>query len=235
MVGVQRLLAITLAFSLGALPVCGEPDVLGVVAQADGASLGSEAVAEGTTVFDGDQLTTGAGGSLRLLVGDALLYLAEQSTVVVHREDSGAATKFSAELGSGTTVLTLNAKVAGEIIARSASVRPLSETRGAVQLEIGGPRQLVVFAQRGPAQISYAGESEIIPEGKAYWVLLNPEEDPQSGQGNEKPPIKKRKALILIAIGLGAAGGVAAILKSMGGGRSAPAPTQGNVESPDHP
>lgn len=235
MVGEQRLLAILLAFSLAALPVRGKPDVLGIVAQADSANLGTEAVAEGTTVFDGDQLTTGAGGSLRLLVGDALLYLAEQSTVVVHSEAGGAAKKFAAELAAGAAVLTLNAKVVGEITARSASVRPLSETHGAVRVEIAGPRELVIFAQRGSAQISYAGESEIIPEGKAYRVLLNPEADPQPGRGDEKPAFKKRKALILIAIGLGAAGGIAAILKSMGGTVGAPAATQGGVESPDHP
>ena len=233
MIGTQRLLAITLAFSLTALPVCGKPEVLGIVAQADSASLGSEAVVEGTTVFDGDQLTTGAGGSLRLLVGDALLYLAEQSSVVVHREAGGAARKFGAELVSGAAALTLNAKVSGEIIARSASVRPLSETRGAVRVEIAGPRELVVFAQRGSTRISYAGESEVIPEGKAYRVLLNPEEDAQSGPGNEKPTVKKGKALILIAIGVGAAAAIA-IWKSMPTG-GAPAPSQGGVESPDHP
>jgi len=39
----------------------------------------------------------------------------------------------------------------------------------------------MVFARRGPAQISYRGERETIAEGISYRVLLNPSDDSGSG------------------------------------------------------
>jgi hypothetical protein len=50
MAGTQRLLAITMAFSLAGFPRSAKPDALGIVVQADHASLSSQAASEGTTV-----------------------------------------------------------------------------------------------------------------------------------------------------------------------------------------
>jgi hypothetical protein len=83
MAGTQRLLAITMAFSLAGIPRSAKPNALGIVVQADHASLRSQAASEGTTVYDGDRLSTAAGGSLRLLMGEAMLYVTEQSNVIV--------------------------------------------------------------------------------------------------------------------------------------------------------
>jgi hypothetical protein len=55
----------------------------------------------------------------------------------------------------------------GEIVASAARVRPIAETRGAIQVRLVGQHELIVFARRSPAQISYRGESETIAEGKS--------------------------------------------------------------------
>jgi hypothetical protein len=60
MAGTQRLLAITMAFSLAGIPRSAKPNALGILVQADHASLGFQAASEGTTVYDGDRLTTEA-------------------------------------------------------------------------------------------------------------------------------------------------------------------------------
>jgi hypothetical protein len=109
MAGTQRLLAITMTFSLAGIPSSAKSDALGIVVQADHASLGSQAASEGATVYDGDQLSTEAGGSLRLLIGETMLYVTEQSSLIVHQDTSVVAKEFEAELVSGTTVLSVTA------------------------------------------------------------------------------------------------------------------------------
>jgi hypothetical protein len=181
MAGTQRLLAITMAFSLAGIPSSAKPDALGIVVLADHASLGSQAASEGTTVYDGDRLSTEAGSSLRLLIGEAMLYVAEQSSVIVHKDASAVAKEFEGELVSGTAVLSLTTGTTEEIVAGSARVRSIAEMRGIVQVRLAGPHELIVFARRGPAQICYRGESETIAEGKSYRVLPNPSDDGASG------------------------------------------------------
>lgn len=229
MAGTQRLLAIAMAFSLAGIPGSGKADALGIVVLADHASLGSETAIEGTTVYDGDRLSTGAGGSLRLLVGQAIVYLTDQSCVMVHKGASGAAKEFETELVSGTVVLSVTAEMDAEIVASAARVRSTAETRGVVEVRRVGPYELIVFAQRGPAQILYHGESATIAEGKSYRVLLNPDEDGASGEQGAKRPGKRGKAFALIAIGAATAAGIVLVWRGTNSG------TGKGVESPDHP
>ncbi len=231
MAGTQRLLAIIMAFSLTGSSGSGKPDALGIVAQADNATLGSQAATEGTTIYDGDRVSTGAGGSLRLLVGGAIVYLMDQSSVIVHNDASQEAKEFEAELVSGSVVLSVTAGTSAEITASSVRIHSTAEARGVFQVRIVGPRELIVFARRGPAQISHRGENETIAEGKFYRVLLNPSDESTSGAQGTKRSGKRNKALVLIAIGAAAAAGVTLLLRSMDKGTSA----SRGVESPDHP
>jgi hypothetical protein len=226
MAGTQRLLAMMMGFSMAGIPGTSNADALGIVVQAERASLGSEAASEGTTIYDGDRLSTGEGGSLRLSVGETLLSLQDQSIVIVHSGAGGMAKEFEAELVMGTAALSVPAASSAEIVASLARVRPTGETRGVVQVRRVGPHELLVFAQRGPAEISYRGESETIAEGKSYRVLLNASEDGASGDEAPRKAGKPRKALLLIAV---AAGAAAIIIPTVMAG-----PGRG-LESPDRP
>ena len=225
MAGTQRLLAIMKSFSVAGIPGSAKPDALGIVVQADHANLGSQAASEGTTVYDGDRLSTGAGGSLRLLIGNAMLYVPEQSGVIVHQDANVAAKEFEAELLSGTAVISVTAVTSGEIVAGTARVRPMAETRGIVQVRLVGANELLVFARRGAAQISYRGESETIAEGKCYRVLLHPSDDGASGDVSAKKSGKRGKALVVIAVAAATAAGITALWRG----------AQKGVESPDRP
>lgn len=229
MAGTQRLLAMTMAFSLAGIPSGAKPDALGIVVLADHASLGSQAASEGTNVYDGDRLSTEAGGSLRLLIGQAMLYVTEQSSVIVRKDVNIAARQFEAELVSGTVVLSMTVETPAEIVASSTRVRPMAEARGVVQVRLVAPHELIVIARRGPAQISYHGESEMIAEGKSYRVLLDPSDDGASGGQGAKRSGRRRKTFLLLAAGGATAAGVALLWRSMDRGAST------GVESPDRP
>ena len=225
MAGTQRLLAITMTAFLANFPGSGKPDVLGRVAQADHASLGSQAASEGTSIFDGDKLSTGAEGSMQVVVGDKLVYLADQSSIIVHDNSSRSAKEFEAELISGTVALSSTAMNTGAIVASEARVRPVTQSRGVVQVRLVAPRELIVFARRGPAEICYRGECETIPDGKSYRVLLNSSDGVPPGVPGAKGSGRTGKALVLIVVSVTVAGVIAALW-----GRS-----QRGVESPDHP
>jgi hypothetical protein len=225
MAGTQRLLAITMTAFLANFPGSAKPDVLGIVAQADHASLGSQAASEGTSIFDGDKLSTGADGSMQVVVGEALLYLADQSSVIVHDESNTATKEFEAELISGMVALSATVRNSGVILASAARVRPVAETRGVVQVRLVAPHELIVFARRGSAEICFRGECETIPDGRSYRVLLNSSEEVPRGVPGAKGPGRTGKALVLIVVSATAAGVIAAL---WGGG-------QRGVESPDHP
>jgi hypothetical protein len=177
----------------------------------------SQAASEGTTVYDGDRLSTAAGGSLRLLIGEAMLYVTEQSNLIVHQDTNLAAKEFEAKLVSDAAVISVTAGTTRDIVASSARIRPIAEMRGVVQVRLVGPHELMVFARRGPAQISYRGESETIAEGKSYRVLLNPSDDSGSGVQGAKKTGKHSKALVLIAVGVAAAARITALWR--GGGK----------------
>ena len=231
MAGTQRLLAIAMAFLLGGNSGSGAADALGMVVLADHARLDSEAATEGTTIYDGDRLSTDAAGSMRFMVGEAIIYLPDQSCVTLHKGASGTPKKFEAELVSGKVVLSVVAGTGGEIVASSARIRPIAETRGVVEVGIIGPHELIVFARRGPAQISFRGETETITEGKSYRVRLNDLDDDASGVHGATRSGKHSKALVLIAIGAATAAGVALLWRSVDRGAS----QSTGVESPDRP
>jgi hypothetical protein len=225
MAGTQRLLAIAMAFSLTGLPSNAKPDALGIVVRADRALLGGQAAAEGTTIYDGDRLSTAAGGSLRLLIGGAMLDVAEQSSVILRRDANLPAKEFAAELVSGTAEISVTAEAAGEIVASGARVRPMGETRGVVRVQIAATNVIIVYAQRSAAQISYHGETETIAEGKSYRVLLNPSDDDAPREQSAKKSGKGGKAFAVIAVAATAAAGAAALWRGTGKG----------LESPDRP
>lgn len=223
MAGTQRLLAIAMAIFSGNVPGNGSLEAVAVVVEANHATLGAVAASPGTTIYDGDRLATDMEGTLRLRVGDAVVELRNRGSAVLR--ESGAGSEFALDLASGVATLSVSRAKAGEIVACGAQVRPVSQVRGVVRVQILGPNELLVYAQRGPAQVSYRDETETIAEGKAYRVVLNPSDAGAAEDLSPKPPGKRKKAFLLIAVGAATAVGVALAVT----GRHA------NAESPDHP
>jgi hypothetical protein len=224
MAGTERLLAIAMAIFSVNIPRTGSLEAVGVVVGANHATLGAQAAKEGTTIYDGDRFATDAEGTLRLRVGDAVVDLRNGGSAVLRESGQGAAGEFAVELASGVATLSVSAARPGEIVAWGARVRPVSQVRGVVRVQVVGPNELLVYAQRGAAQVAYRDETETIAEGKTYRVLLNPT-DEGAADRSPKPPSKRRKALLLIAVAAATAAGVALAVTSR----------HANAESPDRP
>lgn len=175
---VALFLASTFAFSSawGA----GEP-ALGTVISADRAYLGTSVASVGTTIYDGDHLSTDQLGNIQLRAGAARLHLSPSSTAVITGSDGNP----GAVLASGTaTFSTANSK-AFTLRAADAAFRAQSDAPTVAQVTLVNAKEFLVHTARGALSITYAGETQIIPEGNSYRVVLDPEPNPEPAQGPE--------------------------------------------------
>jgi hypothetical protein len=196
----------------------------GVIVEANRVHLNSGTVSEGATVYDGDQFSTEAGGMLRLRGDATMVDLAEESVMMVRSRANGVQGT-EAELSKGTVVFRAARAAALEIAALEAQVHPVRDARTIAQVSVTGPKELRIYARRGPLQFSYRGEMATIAEGAAYRVILDPpEDDPNKKQAPKAS--RKRKAFLFVAIGGGAAAAAVILYENQG---------HKKVESPDRP
>ena len=215
-------LAFEMAFFLIWNSMTATSAALAVVAGADRAHLNSAAVSEGTTVYDGDHCSTEAGGMM-LLRGEATSFdLAEEGAMIVRNQTNGAQS-VEVELSRGTLIFRAARAAALEIAVQEALIRPANDVRTIGQVTIVGPKELRIYARRGPLQFSY-GDTRTIAEGESYRVLLDPSED--APKKKEAIKSRRKKAFLLVAIG-GVGAGVATLIYE--------SHRHKYVESPDHP
>lgn len=208
--------------SLGADTSQARDAAFGVVSHADRAHIGEAPASSGTTVYDGDRLSTEADGVLRLNAGTTALQLAPQTSLTVRLTASGQSTQV--ELAAGTLVFSVANPSAVAVHANNAWIRPASNAPTVAHIRIVNRKELRISAQRGSLQFSYEGESALIPEGVAYRVLLDPEDDLASASASGQPNKKSRtarRAFLLILIGAAAGIGIPILIHAF--------------ESPDRP
>jgi hypothetical protein len=149
--------------------------LLGMVTHAEHAHIGVAVASTGSTIYEGDRVSTETAGSVRIGIRAVTLQLDAQSTLVVQRlaapEDA-----VLAEVVSGTLIFA--AAPTGKIVvaADDASIRPATNVPTVAQVRVLNRRELRVHAQRGALEFSYRGESATIAEGSEYRVLLDPSE-----------------------------------------------------------
>lgn len=167
---VRRGLATALACLLAGIPLPGATAPLGIVTQSLKGHLSTADASAGATIYDGDRLLTDVGGVLRLRIGASLLYLPGQSDITLHTAPTGAL----ADLTGGSLVFSSALASAMEIRAREARIRAAGDVPTIAQISVVGPKELRVTARRGALELTYRDETERIPEGASYRVLLDP-------------------------------------------------------------
>lgn len=189
-------------------PSSGKVLPLGIVLHADRAYIGEAEVSAGCTIFEGDRVSTDAGGALRISIPALTLQLGAQSSMVI-RHAPGSDENILAELTSGT--LVFSAAPAGRIAvgASEAIVRPAANAATIAQVRLVNPKELRIYAQRGALKFSYHGESETVPEGKAYRVFLDPSETELAAASAtdqaQKSPTKHHAKFLFVVIAVAVA------------------------------
>jgi hypothetical protein len=141
---------------------------LGMIVQAEQAQLGTAKAAVGATVYPGDTLATEVGGTMRLKVGSAQLYLLSSSAATLAENTSFP----HAVINRGTVGFSSSVAERLELETPLGIVRPASAPAYG-QVTLTGPREMIVSAYRGDLIVEFEGELHTIPEGKSYRVTLD--------------------------------------------------------------
>lgn len=212
MAHVRRFCALLLCLGLAGFPAWSETPTLGTVTSALNAYVGTAKASAGSTVFEGDTLSTEAAGIIQIRTKAARLQLVQSGTAEL-TDTNGTPT---ATLLSGTAVFsTANAK-AFLLRASIAEIRAESDAPTVGQIWMISPKELRVQSTRGTLAVTVDGETHLIPEATAYRVLLDPDAAPpepaQEPQGagaqrrpNRPPKHGGRNRFVLVPIIVGGA------------------------------
>jgi hypothetical protein len=214
----RPFLAATLVIAMSGSPAPARLDALGIITEADGAYLSERRVSAGTALYDGDRLATEPDGVLRLRSGAARFYLPGDSQITLRTESSDEKGTL-VDLTAGTLVFSTAQAAATAIRVNKASIRPATDAPTVGQVTVVAPKLLYIYARRSALKFSYRDESELIAEGEAYRVVLDPTEDDTAAKPDDQHPKKnpnhRRKGFLLFLIGVGAvataAGAAAAV------------------------
>lgn len=178
----REIVAALLTSCMLMTPVWGaSAGALGTVVASDRASVGGAGAAVGTTIFDGDKLSTADAGSVQLRAGAARFLLSASSLATV-REDGGMP---EATLLRGSATFSTASAKAFALNALSAVIRPKSDDPTIGQVTMLGEKQLLVKCTRGALTITVGDDSRVIAEGSAYRVVLDPA---KSEEAQSQPP-----------------------------------------------
>jgi hypothetical protein len=175
---------------------------LGVVVVGQKALLGGVYVADGTSLFDGDTVSTQGKGSLRIRLGASQLFLGENSTMLLLRSERGVTAKllggtarFSGAPGAPIELVVLDVRIRGKQDSAAGQVTMISKD----EFQVG--------ATSGSLTVDVDGDVRTVDENTAYDATLSPAADNGLPVG-----AGRRRSLILWAlIGLAAVGTVIAI------------------------
>jgi hypothetical protein len=224
----REIVAAVLMSCLLMTPVWGaSTGALGTVVASDGASVGGAGATVGTTIFNGDKLSTADLGSVQLRTGAARFLLSASSEATV-AEDGGIPT---ATLLRGTGIFSTSNAKAFALNAFTAVIKPKSDEPTVGEVTMLPEKQLLVKCSRGALTITVGDDSRVIPEGSAYRIVLDPtaeeaqDQPPPQGagaKGSGRPPLMAAKSkFVWYATAVVAAAAIIAIHKAL--------------ESPDRP
>jgi hypothetical protein len=222
-----------MTIGLTVAPAWGGPKTarsLGTIVTAEHARVGDSSAGVGTTVFSGDRLSTEGEGSVQIRVGSARMLL-QNASIATLNDSEGAP---SAKLFLGTATFSTGNSKAFSLFASRAIIRAQSEAPTIGQVTYLNEKELLVVSKRGPLTVTVDGETEVITDGAAYRVLLDP--PPTMAQGPEGagthkedrkrgmhgPPLKAaRNHFLMAAVGVTAVATWIAVAEAL--------------ESPDRP
>ncbi|MFZ0820752.1 MAG: hypothetical protein WAM91_11835 [Candidatus Acidiferrales bacterium] len=177
----QLVSIVALALTLASIPaIAGPSSSLGVVTGADKANVARVAAVDGTSVYDGDIISTQPTGAIRLRMGQSQLVLAGNSTVMLHKTDTGVyatllrgMVRFSSVPGSPLEVRALDSLV----------IHAKGDKQVVGQLTLVGPTLFEVGSSKGDLTVSIDGADHVVAESTAYRVSM----DDANGGSNNSP------------------------------------------------
>jgi hypothetical protein len=166
---------------------------LGVVVAAENANVGAGVTSSGATIYDGDHLQTPANSTLRVRFGSGQMVLRQNTTADVHSFPNG----FSADLNSGTVVVSSAEGQTFQLIADGATIRPADSQATSGQISMISPTELILTGTRGTMRVTMGDEVKTVEAGSSYRMEVETE-DP--GPNPQAPHPTARNHFLWIVI-----------------------------------
>jgi hypothetical protein len=156
-------------------PICASQPPLGILTLATHAKLDESAAFPGLSVYDGERLSTEAGGRLSLRAGHSEITLGEKTEIELIRLDGGGV---HVDMEAGSIQFSSPEKGIIEVHTADAIVRPAGDQPTQAAIALLSPKALQITAEHGTLHFSYRDEERNLPEGQTYRVYLDTD-DPQ--------------------------------------------------------
>lgn len=185
-----------------------------MVTYAERAHVGEAEASAGSTIYEGDRLSTEAKGILRITTPNLTLQMNAQTTLTV-RHPASSDDLVEAELAAGTIIFSVARTAKVQVISYDALIRPATSLSTIAQVRVVSRKDLRIFAQRGALEFSYHGERQVIAEGTTCRAILDPSEEEvvlasETEQGGKKAG-SHHLTFLLVTIGIAAATAAIAI------------------------
>jgi len=203
-------LAVLLA-SLLAFPVYGDPSAVGSFTGGQSASIRGVSLSPGATVFSGDAIEVGTGGSAHIaLVGGSQVQVGQESQIRLEKTSN----RVQLFIDRGIASFRTGGDSGVEALLADATIRSADGTPAVGIVQIRSPQAAVIAAQKGALVISIAhdGKNVVLREGDAAEVTLA-----QDTQQTEQQKNKKKRAGAAVPAGSMSTGKVVLIAAIIGG------------------
>ncbi len=181
MLRLRAIYAAAMSLSLACMPLFGATTPtttpLGTVIAAERAYVGEAGANVGTTVYSGDRVSTDTQGSMQVRAGAARLLLLSSSAAFVDDNDGAP----SAKLVAGTATFSTGNAHAFTLFASKAAIRPQTDAPTIGTVTYLNEKELLVTARRGGLTVTVEDETQVIPEGTSFRVLLDPATEAAQG------------------------------------------------------
>lgn len=176
------------------------PAPIGWVLQSthDRGTIDSES--EGTTIYDGDPLSTADGSALLARLGGPQMFLNANSAVVVHSITRG----FAANLSSGTVTANAGQGQTFQLLADGFTVQPLGEVPAIARMTLLNATQIELTSERGTLKVSMGDQTDTVEAGTSYRLEVETEAEPGPAQNGPVFAGKNRFKKIAIIVLIGA-------------------------------
>lgn len=178
-----------------AAPASSPSAPLGVVISAENTNVGAGVTTSGATIYDGDRLQTPANSTLRVRFGSGQMVLRQNSTADVHAFPNG----FSANLASGTVVVSSAEGQTFQLIADGATVRPANAQPTSGQVSMISASELILTSTRGTLEVTMGDEVKTVEAGSSYRMEVE-SEDPAANPQSPHPTARNHFLWIAIPV-----------------------------------
>lgn len=196
------------------------PPTTAVISYARGAQVGDVTASAGTTLYDGDRLSTDEQGWLRAGTPGYQLQLRPRTAVTLWEFSTAGPGGALIEMAIGAIDLSATKTTPLAVLVQGARFTSVADKPMMATIEIRGAREIHVYVKRGTLNLQYQSETALLAESRSYALLLDPTDreialaQTLGDSRNDKKRLVRRPVFLLILIAAAIGVGIPVLMHS---------------------